>query len=269
MTEQLDWVPSHVDMDTPSAARMYDYLLGGGHNFEADRVLVDKILAAQPNARTVARANRDFLRRAVNFMLANGVRQFLDLGSGIPTVGNVHEIALRIAPESRVVYVDFEDVAVAHSQLILEDTARATIVQADVTRPEDVLNAPETTTLLDFDQPVGVLMLALLHFVGPDRDPVGAIRKYQSAMAPGSWLGITHFDSGLLPEANKDALVELMRNSANPAYPRSRAEITELFGDFELAEPGLVAAPLWRPEVEIDEAEANGVPVSGGVGRKP
>src|SRR5689334_12189414 len=149
MGEQVSWVPEGLDTGKPSAARLYDYLLGGGHNFAADRMLAEKFLKAQPNARTIARLNRAFLRRAVLFMMDRGIRQFLDLGSGIPTVGNVHEIAHKADPETRVVYVDFEDVAVAHSQLILEGEPRAEIVQEDMTKPDAVLEAARETGLLD------------------------------------------------------------------------------------------------------------------------
>ncbi|HEX8864818.1 MAG TPA: SAM-dependent methyltransferase, partial [Lentzea sp.] len=158
MSERVSWVPEGVDTGKPSAARLYDYLLGGGHNFAADRMLAEKFLQAQPNARTIARLNRAFLRRAVLFMMDNGIRQFLDLGSGIPTVGNVHEIAQKAAQEAdteaHVVYVDFEDVAVAHSQLILENDPRATIIQEDMTKPAAVLKAAQESGLLDFTQPV-------------------------------------------------------------------------------------------------------------------
>src|SRR5919197_968071 len=159
MAERVSWVPDGVDTGKPSAARLYDYLLGGGHNFAADRALAEKFLQAQPNARTIARLNRSFLRRAVLFMMDNGIRQFLDLGSGIPTVGNVHEIAQQADPGTRVVYVDYEDVAVAHSDLMLEGNDEATMVQADLTRPSEVLDHPISRMLLDFSEPVGLLMV--------------------------------------------------------------------------------------------------------------
>src|SRR5919197_2688282 len=151
MTGVSSWVPEGLDLDRPSAARIYDYLLGGAHNFAHDRELAERFLRAQPNAREIARLNRAFLRRVVLFMMENGVRQFLDLGSGIPTVGNVHEIAQQADPGTRVVYVDYEDVAVAHSDLMLEGNDEATMVQADLTRPGDVLSHPVARRLLDFN----------------------------------------------------------------------------------------------------------------------
>ena len=269
MTEQLDWVPAHVDMDQPSVARIYDYLLGGGHNFAADRDVVDKLLAVQPNMRGIARANRDFMRRAVSFMVEQGVRQFLDLGSGIPTVGHVHEIVQRVAPETRVVYVDYDDVAVAHGQLILAGNERAVALQADILYPDDVLNAREVRSLLDLSRPVGILILTTMHFAAPERDPVGAVKGYLDVVPPGSWLAISHFDRGLLPPDQADEIVRVMGQSALPTYPRERAEIVGMFGGFELVDPGVVPVSLWRPDFPVDEENLPEIIMSAGVGRKP
>ena len=256
MTEQLDWVPTHVDMDVPSVARIYDYLLGGGHNFAADREIVDKLLRAQPNLRWIARANRDFMRRAVSFMVDQGVRQFLDLGSGIPTVGNVHEVVQRVAPETRVVYADFDDVAVAHGQLILAQNERATVLQADICYPDQVLTAPETRELLDFDRPVGVLILTTLHFVAPERDPVGAVTSYRDALPSGSWLAISHFDRGLLPPGRAEEIAEVMNQSTIPTFPRDHDEIVEMFAGFTLVDPGVVPVSMGRPDFPVNEDTA-------------
>ncbi|MGH3995536.1 MAG: SAM-dependent methyltransferase, partial [Pseudonocardiaceae bacterium] len=163
MTGLTSWIPDGVDLERPSGARIYDYLLGGAHNFAHDRELAEKFLKAQPNAREIARLNRAFLRRVVLFMIDNGVRQFLDLGSGIPTVGNVHEIAHKADPSARVVYVDYEDVAVAHSELLLEENDLATIVQADLTAPAEILQHPRTRAMLDFEEPIGLLMVGVFH----------------------------------------------------------------------------------------------------------
>ncbi|HEX4703710.1 MAG TPA: SAM-dependent methyltransferase [Pseudonocardiaceae bacterium] len=268
VTGALDWVPKNVDITMPSAARLYDYLLGGGHNFDADRTLANRFLVAQPNAKNIARLNREFLRRAVLFMVENGIRQFLDIGSGIPTVGNVHEVAQHAAPESRVVYVDYEDVAVAHSELILIDNERATIVQADLTRPADVLDAPETRRMLDFDQPIGLLMVGVFHFVFPDKDPVGIVRRYRDALAPGSALAISHFTSDLMP-AEMAGIVEVMKGSRDPIHPRSREEIVELFTGFDILEPGVVPTPLWHPQGPLaPDDDPNRAGILAGVGRK-
>ncbi|HEX7302685.1 SAM-dependent methyltransferase [Lentzea sp.] len=247
MAEQVSWVPEGVDTGKPSAARLYDYLLGGGHNFAADRALAEKFLEAQPHARTVARLNRAFLRRAVLFMMDNGIRQFLDLGSGIPTVGNVHEIARKADPSARVVYVDFEEVAVAHSQLILEGDPLAAIVQEDMTRPGVVLEAVRATGLLDFTRPVGVLTVGVFHFVPDEADPASIVAAYRDAVPDGSYLAFSQFTHDLRPE-EMAGVVEVMKKSQNPVHPRTKSEVENLFDGFELVEPGVVPSPLWRPE---------------------
>jgi S-adenosyl methyltransferase len=248
------WVPEGLDLDRPSAARIYDYLLGGAHNFAHDRELAEKFLVAQPNAREIARLNRAFLRRVVLFMMANGIRQFLDLGSGIPTVGNVHEIAQQADPETRVVYVDYEDVAVAHSELMLEGNERAGMVQADLTHPSDVLDHPVTRMLLDFTEPVGLLMVGVFHFVAPAKDPRGIVKAYADNLVPGSYLGFSQFTADMMP-AEMARVVEVMSRSRDPMYPRGHAEITELFDGFDIVPPGIVATSEWRPESPTDTSD--------------
>ncbi|MEU4740132.1 SAM-dependent methyltransferase [Actinosynnema sp. NPDC023658] len=267
MADRLSWVPDDVDTALPSAARLYDYLLGGGHNFAADRELAERFLLAQPNGRTIARLNRAFLRRAVLHLVDAGVRQFLDLGSGIPTVGNVHEIAQRAAPGARVVYVDFEDVAVAHSRMILGDDDRSTVVQQDLTEPDAVLAEVRATGLLDFTEPVGVLAVGVFHFVPPGSDPAGVVAAYRDAVVPGSYLALSQFTSDLQPE-EMAGIEAVMRDSANPMYSRTRAEITALFDGFELVEPGVVPLPLWRPEEGAAEEDADRSGILAGVGRR-
>jgi hypothetical protein len=265
VAELVNWVPEGIDTGLPSAARLYDYLLGGGHNFAADRALGEKFLLAQPNARAIARLNRAFLRRAVLFMIDQGVRQFLDLGSGIPTVGNVHEIAQKAAPDTRVVYVDYEDIAVAHSRMMLEHDPLATIVQEDLTDARAVLAAAERTGLLDFTRPMGLLAVGVLHFVPDTRFPGDVLAAYRDAIAPGSHLALSQFTSDLQP-AEMAGIVEVMKESMNPMFPRTHAQITTLFDGFELVEPGLVALPLWRPEGITDDDPAK-AGIFAGVGR--
>lgn len=266
MAERVSWVPEGIDTGRPSAARLYDYLLGGGHNFAADRALAEKFLQAQPNGRAIARLNRAFLRRAVLFMIDEGIRQFLDLGSGIPTVGNVHEIAQKADPEAHVVYVDFEEVAVAHSQLILEHDPRATIIQEDMTRPEAVLQAARHSGLIDFSRPVGVLTAGVFHFVPPQADPNAIVAAYRDAVPAGSYLAVSQFTHDLQPE-EMAGIVEVMKKSQNPMYPRTKSEIEALFDGFELVEPGIVPTPLWRPEpTSTDDPAKAGIYAA--VGRK-
>ncbi|MDX8146464.1 SAM-dependent methyltransferase [Lentzea sp. BCCO 10_0061] len=266
MSERVSWVPEGVDTGRPSAARLYDYLLGGGHNFAADRALAEKFLQAQPNARTIARQNRAFLRRAVLLMIDEGIRQFLDLGSGIPTVGNVHEIARKADPEAHVVYVDFEEVAVAHSQLILEGDPLAAIIQEDMTRPDAVLQAARDSGLIDFSQPVGVLTAGVFHFVPPEADPNAVVAAYRDAVPAGSYLAVSQFTQDLQPE-EMAGIVEVMKKSQNPMYPRTKSEIEALLAGFELVEPGIVPTPLWRPEgTDTDDPDKAGIYAA--VGRK-
>jgi hypothetical protein len=250
MSEQVSWVPEGLDTGKPSAARLYDYLLGGGHNFAADRMLGEKFLLAQPNARTIARLNRAFLRRAVLFMMDNGIRQFLDLGSGIPTVGNVHEIAQAIDPSARVVYIDIEHVAVAHSQLILENNENAVMVHADITKTGLVLGDPATKKMLDFDQPIAVLGITIGHYILEDANSVFA--AYRDAVPPGSYLALSHLTNDF---TDMDTITEAMRNTQNSLRPRTKAEILEFFGDWELVEPGLVTTSRWRPDRDNDPKE--------------
>ncbi|GAA3876445.1 SAM-dependent methyltransferase [Saccharothrix violaceirubra] len=267
MTELSGPVPEGVDTGLPSAARLYDYLLGGGHNFAADRELAGKFLAAQPNARVIARLNRAFLRRAVLYLVAHGIRQFVDLGSGIPTVGNVHEVARRAAPESRVVYVDYEDVAVAHSRMILKGDDLATIVQQDMTEPDRLLAAVRDTELIDFAEPVGVLAVGVFHFVPPESDPAGVLAAYRDAVVPGSHLALSQFTADLQP-AEMAGIVEVMSSSANPMFPRTGEEITALFAGFDLIEPGVVPLPLWHPEPGVEPEDPTKAGILAGVGRK-
>jgi hypothetical protein len=253
MVNTLKWVPAEVDPNVPSAARMYDFLLGGSHNFAQDREKVAGLLAAQPNAGHIARTNRAFLRRATRFMIEQGVRQFLDLGSGIPTVGNVHEIAQQAAPDARVVYVDYESVAVAHSRLLLAGNPNATIIQRDATRPDDVLTAEETLRLIDFSRPVGVLAITLGHYLPPDCDPVGVFAAYREAVAPGSYLALTHLTDDFA-SVHGEEIIQTMKTTQNNVFPRPRAQVLDFFGDFELVEPGLVTTSGWRPDHGVTSA---------------
>lgn len=254
MNQVMSWVPDDVDVALPSAARMYDYLLGGGHNFDADRRLADRVVAAHPGCYDVARLNRAFLRRVVLELVDAGVRQFLDLGSGIPTVGNVHEIAQQADPQARVVYVDHEPIAAAHSELILRGNDGAGVVQADLCEPERILASPVTRRLLDLDQPLGLLMVCVVHFVPDSADPAGLIGRFRDALAPGSYLGLSHLTADS-SAAGMNALVEVMRGSKDPIHPRSKSQIAEMFTGFTLVEPGVVSVADWRPRSPGDDGD--------------
>ncbi|MEJ2211651.1 MAG: SAM-dependent methyltransferase [Anaerolineae bacterium] len=191
MTQER-WIPPEIPLDKPNPARIYDYLLGGYHNFEQDRAVAEQMVQIYPDLFLTAQVNRSFLRRAVTFLLAQGIDQFLDIGSGIPTMGNVHEVAQAANPEAHVVYVDVEPVAVAHGRTMLAGNERAAAIRADVREPEAILAHPEVKRLLDFERPVGLLMVALLHYVIDDAVAYRAVERLRRAMAPGSYMALAH-----------------------------------------------------------------------------
>jgi trans-aconitate methyltransferase len=258
---QPDWVPAGTDFERPSLARVYDYYLGGSHNFEVDRVVAERISEQVPDIAAGARASRSFLRRAIRFLTDRGVRQYLDLGSGIPA-GNTHEIARRLAPDARVAYVDVEPTAVAHGRAMLAGDPLTRMVYGDVREPERIFAAPEVRDLLAPTEPVAVLMVAVLAYVSAAEDVVDLVRRYRDAMAPGSYLalavptrdeGDSGFDWGM-----RD-------NLALPFHPRTAREVAKLVEGMELVEPGLVNMALWRPDA-YQESDARVVRMPGLVG---
>lgn len=249
-----------VDPDRPNAARVYDYLLGGACNFEPDRRFAERIVAAMPEARSAARENRDFLRRAVRYFRAQGITQFLDLGSGIPTVGNVHEAV----PDARVLYVDVDPIAVAHSEVELAGCPRAEVVLADMLDPDTVLDSAATGRLLDLEQPIAVLMVSVLHFVP---DPMPAIRRYVEAMAPGSHLAITHGTRDAR-HPNNDSAVRLYAETGTTSISRDRAEVEALIDGLDLVEPGVVWTPQWHPDTTPGDADPRESLIYAVVGRR-
>ncbi len=263
--DRPDWSPEGVQVDRPSAARIYDFLLGGSHNFAIDRAVAEQAVAAVPDLAIQARANRAFMNRAVRYLLSQGIRQFLDLGSGIPTTGNVHEVAQREVPEARVVYVDIDPVAVLHAQHILAGNDRATAVQADLRHPLDIMADARIRGVLDLDQPVAVLLVAVLHSIPDADDPFTAVEQLKRAMTAGSYLIVGHAAQQHRPEA--DSLVEISKQTTTPLSLRTAEEIAHFFDGLELVEPGLVWTSAWRPEHPVDAPERSGN--LAGVGRKP
>lgn len=260
-----------IDINIPNVARTYDYLLGGAHNFAPDRLFAALVERNMPQIRDAVRLNRNFLRRAVNFMIGLGIRQFLDIGSGIPTVGNVHEVAQAADPLCRVVYVDKEPMAVVHSRLLLEGNDRATAIQADIREPEAILSHPETLRLLNFDEPIGLLMLLVWHFVPDDEDPPGLLARYRDALAPGSYLALSHITSDDATAGLHNMVNEVRRQRVEADALRSYGEIAAMFDGFEVVEPGVTACAAWRPEGPGDFSElieANQLIVVG-VGHRP
>jgi S-adenosyl methyltransferase len=256
MTVEPGWVPPGIDTTKANVARVYDYWLGGDHNFQADRDLARTIIALDPNIRTTMRANRAFLGRVVRFLAGQaGIRQFLDIGSGIPTENAVHQVAQDTAPGSRVVYVDNDDVAVAHSRLLLDGNPDAAVIQGDLREPAKILADPETQLLLDFTQPVAVFLVAVLHFIPGTGQAADIVATVRDALAPGSYLVICHACRDEQPSLATS--FETVYNSRVTAqlFMRSRAEITRLCDGFTLTEPGLVWIPQWRPDSPDDVPE--------------
>ena len=241
------WAPAEIDLDRPSAARVYDYYLGGFHNFPADRQMAQEAIRMWPELPMMMRANRAFLRRAVRFAVAQGVTQFLDIGSGIPTVGNSHEIARQADSKSRVVYVDVDPVAVTHSRAILVGDVQTTVVHADLRDPERILDDESVRQLIDFDRPVAVLLVAVLHFVPDEDDPRAAISRLGEAVAPGSLLVISHASQDGQPVL-ADSHQQLYARTPTPMTMRSQAEIRVLFDGFDPVDPGVVPIQEWRPD---------------------
>ena len=233
-----------------TAARIYDYVLGGVHNFPADRAAAERLIAEQPLLPLMARVQRAFVRRAVRHLAKAGVRQFLDLGSGMPTEGNVHEIAQQVAPDARVVYVDIDPVAVSESLEILEGNDRATAVYGDMRQPQAILDHPQVRNLIDFNQPTGLLMASVLHFVPDDAAAYNLVEHLLAALAPGSYLAVSHgaSESFTSTSTTLDAVQDVYKQqTATPLGLRTRAEVARFFTGTELVEPGVVWLPEWRP----------------------
>lgn len=265
-TERPAWAPPEVDIDTPSIARVYDHWIGGTHNFPVDRELARKVAAGDPDLPATLRANRAFLRRAVRELSALGIRQFLDIGSGIPAEGNVHDAALAAHPDSTVVYVDIDPVAVAHGRALLADEPRAAVFQGDLYKSEEILNAEDTRRLIDFGRPVALILAAVLHFVPDEDDPLALVRRYTERLAPGSALVISHAGAEEVPGAAPEA-AERYRGAVSQVIWRDNRELTALFEGWELVSPGVVRAPLWRPEP--GETPDPGLAMLAGVALKP
>jgi hypothetical protein len=251
--DRPSWAPEDVDVERPSIARVYDYYLGGSHNFAADREFADRVLHVMPEATTAAQQNRAFLRRAVQYLCAAGIRQFVDLGSGIPTVGNVHEVAQAAAPGASVVYVDLDPVAYAHSRAILAGNPHATVIRADLRKPGDVLADPQLRAHIDLNRPVGILLVAVLHFVPDAERPADIVASYAAAGGPGSHVVISHASSEGMTPAGAD-VVSLYNRSSRPLVTRSTGELTAWADGLSLVDPGVVNLADWRPDSPEDTA---------------
>jgi SAM-dependent methyltransferase len=244
-----------VDTERPSPARIYDYWLGGSHNFAADREVGKRAAEAMPTLRAAIWANRAFLRRVVKHLVTEcDITQFLDLGSGVPTVGNVHEIALAANPASRIVYVDIDPIAVAHSRHILDGNPAAETIHADLRDPEAIVGNARLRAMLDLDRPTAVLMNAVLHFIPDDQNPGGIVRDYLRHIAPGSYLALSHAAPDLDHPQEQVAMLEDYQRATNVRFlNRSAEELASWVEGTEIQPPGIVLINQWHPDSEPEE----------------
>lgn len=267
--------PERVDLriDRPHPARVYDVLLGGKTNFEADREAAQKVLENLPIARKTALENRAFMRRAVRHLAEAGVRQFLDIGTGIPTSPNLHEVAQEIAPETRVVYTDNDPIVLVHSQALhtSHPSGRTAYVDGDLCEPDRIIEHPELLATLDLTKPVALTLLTVLHWLRADADPYAIVRRLLRALPSGSYLVISHVTADFDPPALGAVRSDLGARGSN-VTPRSKDQVGAFFDGLELLEPGLTLIEKWRPTVAVVEPQATadeGVPLYVGVARKP
>jgi len=261
---QAPEVPAGVDTSVPTAARIYDYMLRGHNYFEADERACQRLLNAVPHARDIAAANRGFHQRAAKWIAEQGVRQFVDIGSGLPTVGNTHEVIERIAPGARVVYVDRDPMVALHSRAIIAGNDSVSVICADLREPETIIEHPDLRKMIDFGQPVGLLTTAVFHFVSDPADPWTLLSRYMDLLAPGSYLSLSHFTDDYKPPVAAEDFRAVFDSAADHLYYRSLAKVERFFNGLELvspyegAEPGVTFAGYWGCEdVELADSEGS------------
>ena len=257
---------TEFDAGVANVARVYDYMLGGKDNFAVDRQLGEQLLAAFPDAPWVARENRAFVGRAVRFCVEQGIDQFLDVGSGLPTMENVHEVARRTIPDATIVYVDNDATALAHASALLATSEGVTAIRGDVREPAEVLRAARIEGQLDPTRPFAVLLAAILHFITDEENPAGIVRTFVDAMPSGSCLIVTTAVHDLYPEDAARA-TSLYRSATQHLVTRSRSEVAEFFAGLELVEPGMTQTSRWRADEPSDVDQP--IDLYAGVGRKP
>ena len=266
--EQMRSVVRTIDPSVAHIARIQDYWLGGKDHFEADRIAGDEAIAQLPDMVASVRNTRAFLGRTVRFLTEEkGIRQFLDVGTGIPTAANTHEVAQRIAPESRIVYVDNDPMVLAHARALLTSSpeGKCSYIDADIREPEKIVSA--AAEVLDFTKPVGVVLMAVLQFVPDDDDPYGLVRRLMAAVPGGSYLVISHPASDIQAAAMAGMATRLNQLMAQRVKPRSKAEVTAFFDGLDLVDPGVIRCPEWRPDRPEDAAGKS--TMWGGVAEKP
>ncbi len=261
---------SEIDTSKPHPARMYDAYLGGKDNYAADREAVRQVLRAFPEVRAMARANRAFMQRAVRFLAGEaGIRQFIDIGTGIPSAGNVHEVAGQVAPGARVVYVDNDPIVHVHASALLTGSGATAIVLADLRDPGAILAHPKVRELIDFSQPVALLLVAIMHFLAEEEDPAGIVATLWDALSPDSYLALSHGTADFHPPGVAGEAATTYENATAPLVLRTLEQVCAFFGGFELMEPGLVQAPLWRPDGKPPRPkDLAKLGIYAGVGRK-
>ncbi|MGW2700520.1 SAM-dependent methyltransferase [Streptomyces sp. NPDC001340] len=254
-----------IDTSRPHPARIYDYLLGGKDNYEVDRRAGDELAAAAPEVRIGLQANRAFLRRAVRYVVSSGVRQILDIGTGLPTSPNVHEIAHEVAPDVRVACVDNDPIVAAHANALLSSSGATSVVLADVRDPQAIVNHPEVRRAIDFGRPVALLLVAVLHFLTDAEKPAQTVAALRDALPAGSFLVLSHATGDF---ADRSAAQAVYNKATATLNLRSRAEVEGFFDGFELVEPGLTQVPFWRPDTPPPPRSAE-IGFYGGVACKP
>jgi hypothetical protein len=273
---EAEYVPVGVDANVPSPARMYDYMLGGTYNLQVDRDATERFRSQWPDLKDAAFANRGFHGRAARWIAAEqGIRQFLDIGSGLPTQQNTHETVRQVAPDARVVYVDLDPMVAVYARMLLTDDGRTAVIQADLRDPAAVLGNPRLRELIDFSEPVGLLMTAVMQFVGDDADPWALVREYVRAVPPGSYLALSHITGDKMPAHSVQTGVDVYTRASHSAHPRTRGEIERFFDGLELvapyegAAPGLANVGQWGAE-DPEAANSDGAHAFWcGVARRP
>jgi S-adenosyl methyltransferase len=273
--DQAPEVPEGVDTGVPTPARIYDYMLQGRSFFDADRYAAEQILAAAPEIRDAAWSNRGFHQRAAKWIAQQGIGQFIDIGSGLPTVGNTHEVVQKVVPKARVVYVDNDPMVELHSRALLDTGGTISVICADLREPDSILDHPELRRLIDFSRPAGLLMTGVMMFVSDASDPWGLVARYVAAIAPGSYLSLSHLTDDYKPPAAAEGFRAVFDTATEHMYFRSKAKVERFFSGLELvppyqgAEPGVTFTGLWGAEdVELADSEGSRW-LYCGVARKP
>lgn len=261
---------SEIDTRRPHPARMYDYYLGGRDNYLVDREAAAAVLRAVPDVRDIARENRAFLQRVVRYLIGEaGIRQIIDIGTGIPTAGNVHEVARQVAPGVRVVYVDNDPIVHVHANALLSGDENTGIALADLRDPELILAHPKVRELIDFDEPVALLLVAILHFISDVEEPGRSVAALRDALQPGSYLALSHGTADFHEESAVGQATAVYEQATAPLVLRSHTQVSEFFAGFGLVDPGLVQVPLWRPDVRpLRSGQLAKIGIYGGVGQK-